>query len=62
MDDRWAFPTPMGMQRQAGSAPKPRAVTAPPVAPSIDTDAAPHDGTIGHEKPEAPHSAGKAGH
>jgi hypothetical protein len=52
----------MGMQRQAGSAPKPRAVTAPPVAPSIDTDAAPHDGTIRDEKPEALHSAGTAGH
>lgn len=40
MDDRWAYPIPMAMQRQAGSAPKPRTVKSPPVAPS----AAPRDG------------------
>ena len=34
MDDRWAYPIPMAMQRQAGSAPKPRTVKSPPVAPS----------------------------
>jgi hypothetical protein len=33
MDDRWAYPIPMTMQRQAGSAPKPRNVKSPPVAP-----------------------------
>ena len=33
MDDRWAFPIPMTMQRQAGSAPKPRTVESPPVVP-----------------------------
>ena len=35
MDDRWAYPIPMTMQRQAGSAPKPRKVESPPVAPSV---------------------------
>ncbi|MCW5692116.1 MAG: hypothetical protein KIT48_07105 [Pseudolabrys sp.] len=38
MDDRWAYPIPMTMQRQAGSAPKPRAVKSPPVAPSAVPD------------------------
>ena len=40
MDDRWAFPIPMTMQRQAGSAPKPRSVKSPPVAPAADDNAA----------------------
>lgn len=35
MDDRWAYPIPMTMQRQAGSAPKPRTIKSPPVAPSV---------------------------
>ncbi|WP_137043661.1 hypothetical protein [Pseudolabrys sp. FHR47] len=38
MDDRWAFPTPMRMQRQAGSAPAPRAVKSPPVCPGAAAD------------------------
>ncbi|MBS0534877.1 MAG: hypothetical protein JSR72_12545 [Proteobacteria bacterium] len=33
MDDRWAYPIPMTMQRQAGSALKPRNIESPPVAP-----------------------------
>lgn len=40
MDDRWAYPIPMTMQRQAGSAPKPRAVKSPPVAPAAAPDEA----------------------
>lgn len=40
MDDRWAYPIPMTMQRQAGSAPKPRSVKSPPVAPAADDNAA----------------------
>ena len=38
MDDRWAYPISMTMQRQAGSAPKPRSVTSPPMAPSAGPD------------------------
>ncbi|MBS0245518.1 MAG: hypothetical protein JSR61_02780 [Proteobacteria bacterium] len=38
MDDRWAFPIPLTMQRQAGSAPKPRTVKSPPVAPRAVPD------------------------
>ena len=38
MDDRWAYPIPMTMQRQAGSAPKPRKVESPPVAPAVPGD------------------------
>ena len=34
MDERWAFPIPMTMQRQAGSPPKPLSIKSPPVAPS----------------------------
>ena len=49
MNDRWAYPTPMGMQRQTGSAPKardlardlapalPNALKSPPVAPETET-------------------------
>lgn len=40
MDDRWAFPIPMTMQRQAGSAPKSRNVESPPVVPSDAGEAA----------------------
>ena len=40
MDDRWPYPIPMTMQRQTGSAPKPRAVSSPPVAPAPDADKA----------------------
>jgi len=40
MDNRWAYPIPMTMQRQAGSAPKPRSVKSPPVAPATDDNAA----------------------
>lgn len=43
MDDRWPYPIPMTMQRQAGSAPKPRAIKSPPVAPAADADKAPSD-------------------
>lgn len=41
MNDRWAYPTPMRMQRQSGSAPKARAVKSPPVAPEAEADKAP---------------------
>lgn len=48
MDDRWPYPISMTMQRHSGSAPKPRAVTSPPVAPAADADTAAPGG-----KPEA---------
>lgn len=37
MDDRWSYPIPMTMQRHSGSAPKPRKVTSPPVAPARES-------------------------
>jgi hypothetical protein len=43
-DDRWSFPIPMGMQRQAGSAPRPRAIKSPPVCPgAVAPEAAIHE-------------------
>jgi len=44
MDDRWPYPISMTMQRQTGSAPKPRAVSSPSVAPAVDADKAAPDG------------------
>jgi len=46
MDDRWAYPTPMGMQRQTGSAPKVRAVKSPSVSPAKDDAPAERDQTV----------------
>lgn len=40
MEDRWPYPIPMTMQRQAGCAPKPRPVKSPPVAPAAEADKA----------------------
>lgn len=44
MDERWAFPIPMTMQRQAGSAPKPHNIKSPPVAPADPPCAMPGEG------------------
>ncbi|HWK95080.1 MAG TPA: hypothetical protein VNR39_06630 [Pseudolabrys sp.] len=41
MDDRWSYPIPMTLQRHTGSAPKPRAVVSPPVAPAAAPETAP---------------------
>ncbi len=39
MDDRWPYPISLTMQRHSGSAPKPRAITSPPVAPAVEPEA-----------------------
>ena len=53
MDDRWAYPIPMAMQRQTGSAPKPRTVMSPSVAPSAVPDKAGRDDIVGAAKSES---------
>jgi len=58
MDNRWAYPTPITMQRQTGSAPKardlaralPNAVKSPPVAPDADAMAREEAGAPQTEK------------